>query len=180
LSRNRIAGFTLAELLIALVILGVIATFTIPKILSSQRDGRYNAAAKETIATISNAYTIHRNQKGATGWIPLTELTPYINYVSRDTTSIIDQSYSWGTIDCSTESCYKLHNGGMLAFWDGDGLDSSDSNYATWLFYDPDATTDGTTNGPGKSFCFVLYGNGRVSSYTAAFGVQSDPPWFSW
>lgn len=45
-------GFTLAELLIALTILGVIATFTIPKILSSQQDGKLKAIAKETAAAM--------------------------------------------------------------------------------------------------------------------------------
>lgn len=49
-------GFTLAELLIALSILGVIATFTIPKVLQSQQNGKYNTMAKEAIATISQAY----------------------------------------------------------------------------------------------------------------------------
>ena len=36
-------GFTLAELLIALVTLGVIATFTIPKILDSSSDSKLDA-----------------------------------------------------------------------------------------------------------------------------------------
>lgn len=43
------SGFTLAELLIALTILGVIATFTIPKILTAQQASTYNAIAKETM-----------------------------------------------------------------------------------------------------------------------------------
>ena len=40
-------GFTLAELLISLGILGLIATFTIPKIVGAAGDSKYNAAAKE-------------------------------------------------------------------------------------------------------------------------------------
>ncbi len=39
-------GFTLAELLMALAILGVIATFTIPKILGAQQSSSSNAKAK--------------------------------------------------------------------------------------------------------------------------------------
>ena len=45
-------GFTLSELLIALGILGVIATFTIPKILNSQANSQKTAVFKEAIATV--------------------------------------------------------------------------------------------------------------------------------
>ncbi len=46
-------GFTLAELLIALAILGVIVTFTIPKILNSQTNNQKKAVFKETIAALN-------------------------------------------------------------------------------------------------------------------------------
>lgn len=46
-------GFTLAELLIALAILGVIATFTIPKILTTQQNSKYNAMAKEVASSFA-------------------------------------------------------------------------------------------------------------------------------
>ena len=48
-------GFTLAELLIALAILGVIATFTIPKVLNSQQSSERISIFKETIAAINQA-----------------------------------------------------------------------------------------------------------------------------
>lgn len=48
-------GFTLAELLISLAILGLIATFTIPKIMSAQQNNEYSAIAQEDIATLSAA-----------------------------------------------------------------------------------------------------------------------------
>ena len=51
-NRNYNAGFTLAELLIALVILGVIATFTIPKVLQNDADNKKDAIFKETISAL--------------------------------------------------------------------------------------------------------------------------------
>lgn len=48
-------GFTLSELLISLAILGVIATFTIPKVLQSQQDQHKKAVFKETIAAVNDA-----------------------------------------------------------------------------------------------------------------------------
>jgi prepilin-type N-terminal cleavage/methylation domain-containing protein len=52
--KNRF-GFTLAELLIALAILGEIATFTIPKIISAQQNGKKKTVFRETIAALAEA-----------------------------------------------------------------------------------------------------------------------------
>lgn len=49
-------GFTLAELLIALLILGALATFTIPKLLNGQQDSRRKAIFRETITSIAAVY----------------------------------------------------------------------------------------------------------------------------
>lgn len=46
-------AFTLAELLIALAILGVIATFTIPKVLTANQNGTFKAIGKETAAMLA-------------------------------------------------------------------------------------------------------------------------------
>lgn len=54
-------GFTLAELLVALLILGVIATFTIPKVLNAGKSGARYSKAQEVAATLGailQAYTL--------------------------------------------------------------------------------------------------------------------------
>ena len=56
------SGFTLSELLIALAILGVIATFTIPKVLQSQADQATKAKFLETYAALSEVnYFLFQN-----------------------------------------------------------------------------------------------------------------------
>jgi prepilin-type N-terminal cleavage/methylation domain-containing protein len=54
-------GFTLAELLIAIAILGVIAAFTIPKVLENARSAEAIAKIREAVATIENAYYSKKN-----------------------------------------------------------------------------------------------------------------------
>lgn len=81
-SLEQLAGFTLAELLIALTILGVITTFTIPKILASQQDGQRNAVLKESIATLDSTLynlTITDTVTDNTDLLPLVQSK--INYV---------------------------------------------------------------------------------------------------
>lgn len=185
-------GFTLAELLIALAILGVIATFTIPKVLTAQQDSKYNAAAKEVAAMISGAYTVYAQTHTVTSGTTPGDLTPYMNFIAADTTSTVDAFYESVTHDCATYPCLKLHNGGMISYETG-GFTGTDTTNAIYFYFDPDGkVTDGTTNGPGKSVCFWLYYNGRLSSYsnitpgtvyaggTANPDPVADPPWFQW
>ncbi len=187
-------GFTLAELLISLAILGVIATFTIPKILYAQQSSQYNAEAKEVAAMISAAYDAYKQQ----GNTPTTntsagDLTPYMNYVAVDSSSTIDLFYNASTRACTGGyACVKLHNGGML-LWASAGFMGTASTNAIYFYFDPDGrVTDGTTNGPGKSVCLWLYYTGRITSYvnlsagtvygggTVGPDPTYDPPWFQW
>ncbi len=188
-------GFTLAELLISLAILGVIATFTIPKILSSQQDSKYSASAKEVVAMFSDAYQQAKFSSSNVASIAPANLFQYMNYVKTDTTSSIDGLYTQGVygVNCSQRPCIQLHNGGIVlaSQWNFGGTGTTNSiNF----IYDPDGkVTDGTTTGPGKSVIFYLYANGRIvtsanvlpgttnqSGGTYSANANLDPPWFSW
>lgn len=184
-------AFTLAELLIALAILGVIATFTIPKVLQTQQDSRWNAMAKEAAGTISSAYAAYVHDNGSSTLMTPADLKPYLNYVKVDTTTSIDDRQGGNTFACGT-SCLRLHNGAVLMFGTGASFGGTNSTNAVYFYFDPDGTTDGTTNGPGKSVIYFLYYNGKLMSYqnipdgTATSGSTynhcpgCDPPWFSW
>jgi prepilin-type N-terminal cleavage/methylation domain-containing protein len=64
--KNSRLGYTLAELLIALGILGVIAVFVIPKLLAIRSNQSYNSSAKEAAATISGAYQVYKSKYAVT------------------------------------------------------------------------------------------------------------------
>lgn len=190
---QKASAFTLAELLISLAILGVIATFTIPKILTSQQNGQYSAKAKETAAMIAGAYQMYKSRYTPTLNTSAGDLTPFMNYVAVDSTSTIDLFQEATTRACTGGyECVRLHNGGML-LWATAGFMGTASTNAVYFYFDPDGqVTDGTTNGPGKSVVFWLYYNGRVTSYsnlsagtvygggTVGPDPTCDPPWFQW
>jgi prepilin-type N-terminal cleavage/methylation domain-containing protein len=186
-------GFTLAELLIALAILAVIATFTIPKIIAGQQNGQNLAKAKEVAAMISGAYQQALLNGEVTNATVPADLTPYMNYMSIDTSgTLIDSTPSGTTSTCSaTTKCLILHNGGVL--WLYQGSFSTSSIYRALEFrFDPDVAnnTASTADGPLKAIQFDLYRDGmlttrgvlRAGSIYPVAGTcgNCDPSWFTW
>ena len=191
-SSNSLTGFTLAELLIALAILGVIATFTIPKILNNADTSGWNAKSKE----VANMIISSRDKLLIDGQFSVDtaggDMTPYMKHIKVDTTSSIDGVQTAGSVACNaTRYCLELHNGGKLMVWHNLKFNGSHSSNAIQFFFDPDGKYSGTTTGPGKSVAFVLYYDGLLRT----FGTQEpntcidscsgptpayDPPWFSW
>lgn len=173
-------GFTLAELLIALVILGVVATFTIPKVLNSQAGSERNSKAKEVAGMLSEAYTVYKGENTPDNNTSVAHLTPYLNYVRVVTTGLFDGVPGPpGDVDCSGVNidCYILHSGVIIGFDSTVNFGSAGNKLA--LGVDPDGYT-----GNSDSVGFILNKNGRITSYAddpvlsgAGYG---DPAWFSW
>ncbi len=196
--RKIFRGFTLAELLISLAILGVIATFTIPKILSTQQNQKFNAVAKETAAMISGAYQAYQLSGASTTVMRTQDLTAYFNYASIDTTSQVDDVPGGTSFNCNGGfPCYRLHNGGVLYYWTDNFCNGTPTAIA--YGFDPDGVYSGTTNGTGKAVRFFLYNNGGLRTegtllsntvwnntgtsncnYNRSAIPASDPSWFSW
>lgn len=196
MANKPFSGFTLAELLIALTILGVIATFTIPKIILSQQNSAYNAKAKEAISMIASAYQLYQQNGTVPASTSMNALTPYMNYVKVDTTSSVDDVYGNGSLSCgggAGNNCLVLHNGAKILMVSGWNFGGTSSTHVIQAWIDPDGITDGTTNNPGKSLVVELYYTGKVTSYGSVGNTfcgswvcpftavaSNDPAWFSW
>lgn len=179
-------GFTLAEVLIALLIIAEIATFTIPKILYSAQGAQFNAVTKETVGMVSAAY---QRYQLSTSTVPFTagikDATPYMNYVAVASSSdTLDSQYSdpqnWRICGWASGVCLKLHSGAVLQYWPADSF--GNANGTVPMMIDPDGQiSDSTTNGPNKSYYFYLYYNGALRDYGSVNGVTTyTPPWFHW
>jgi prepilin-type N-terminal cleavage/methylation domain-containing protein len=189
-------GVTLAEVLIALAILAVIATFTIPKILATQQNQQHIAQAKEVAAMLVGAL----EQAKAAGVVNINttpiNLIPYMNYLSMVTDGTVMDSVPTGTYQACTASnpCLKMVNGGILWLqnWRFGGTSSL---YTIEMIYDPDASNNTTdpTDGPLKAVQFTLYYDGFITTRgnmkpntCNTFGCTNqpnsslDPSWFVW
>lgn len=187
-------GFTLVELLISLTILGVIATFTIPKILNAQQGSKYNAIAKEATGTISGGYIAYQQASTVTSTTYPSALFPYMNYVKMDTAGVysIDDEHGTGSYACSSSTpCLLLHNGAILMAWNHSF--GSTTNLAAIQYYvDPDAKAD-LQGLSSASLNLAIYYNGRITTFGSRTAGTSDdrgnldgnsfypdPTWFSW
>jgi type II secretory pathway pseudopilin PulG len=195
---SRTAAFALAELLICLLILGEIATFTIPKVLQSQQISSHNAKAKEFAGMMSEAYQKYKAANGLS--VPTNtsaaDLTPYLNYLKVDTTSSVDLRPRFMVVDCSNSAwmCLKLHNGGTLVIDTRYNFGGSSSTNALNFGFDPDSSYCGTTSAstPGQGIEFWMYYNGKLRTAATMenptarqdgnvyLGAGYDPSWFSW
>jgi prepilin-type N-terminal cleavage/methylation domain-containing protein len=185
-------GFTLAELLICIVILGVIATFTIPKLLQTQQSQRKLATSKEAIGILSEAFMKYKLQAGITPGVSVaSDLFPYINYVKIDTSGALLDNYPLfpGSVTCSnSRPCLRLHTGAVIVPNNADWY-AANPNNAISFTVDP----DGAYTGDSDSVDITLYYDGGVRSRTVlrpnteyAGGVirgpqaNADPTWFRW
>lgn len=188
----KFTGFTLPELLIALSILGVIAAFTIPKVLSTTSSKEKIAVAKEAAAMMKGAYAQYQLQATPTSSTGIQDLTPFYNFSEVVTSGLIDEREGLGSENCATAGrvCLKLHNGATLMYFTTVSFAGTGTNNAIWFLVDPDSTYSGSTSGEGKAVKFWLYYQGRVTSQglintgtTYSLGVSNpvaDAAWFSW
>lgn len=152
-------GFTLAEVLVTIAIIGIVAALTIPGLITSTQDNQFKSAWKKTFSAISQASLKKAEDNGGSlknlycvGCFP--ELArgfkPYFNTIGGCT--------DWG---CSSEDVCWHHNGEWTYFDGtsaatavGKGLILSDGTFLTLytLSYGCNYNYDGT---PNTGICFL-------------------------
>lgn len=192
---NANTGFTLAELLIALAILGVIATFTIPKVIFAQQNQENSAAAKEALAMVAGAYQSYLLSGRASSSTTMGDFTQYMNYVKVETSGVMDDHVGYNaSFDCSTLLCLRLHSGAVIyPLANNKSFGGTATTNAILIYYDPDGQRANTSSDvAGKSLAFFVYYNGAItsrakmkpgtadSSGTHSAVPTADPSWFSW
>ena len=186
-------GFTLSELLIALGVLGLIAAFTIPKVLTSMGDAQKKACAKEAAMILSQAYEAYQLQSDPDAFTTPKDLIQFVNGVEI-VTSGEELDGTPGNapgfrVGCSgINPCVKLHNGGLLWFPGYNGFSGTTESHFVFVWFDPDGSATGTND----TLELNLYYNGLIRSWATLLpnsitqeGVYNpdpsyDPAWFSW
>lgn len=164
LSVRRTIGFTLAEILITLGVIGVIASLTIPTLIENYQKNQTVTQLKKTYSTLSNAIKRAEIDNGShSGWILYdgsdtlrsgynfvnNYILPYVNYSQRCSRY---PQYGSRTINCFQKSDYqpyKMPNG-----------DSVSSNSVTCF-----------ASGEGDNCQWVLLQDGSLLGIQSRMGI---------
>lgn len=170
--KNPISGFSLVELLITLLIMGVIAAATVPSLFSTSQTGKdttkYTTIARNTAFMMLSAYENYKTANAGSAWsTKIFSLTPYMTYLQVDTSTAtridgpLSGTWSTGSQTCGAQFignnyCYHLQNGGTIWFNDAYYFGSTNSTNAIWFDFDPDSS------GPAEALQFWLTFDGHI------------------
>ena len=201
---NAKKGFTLSELLVSLAVLGLIAAFAVPKVLTSVGDSSFLANTKECLSVISAAYDSVKADNVSSfdptlitlSTAAATAATPYsminkINYAAAGDYAMggagaVD-TFTAAAAPTAATAAIRLGTGAIISF-------NSTDTFATVALptisrmkfvIDPDGV------GVGKPFVAILGADGRLfvpraadiaaptgqfANYTASGGTEIATP----
>ena len=129
-------GFTLAEVLITLVIIGVIAAMTVPTLMNNTNAQEYRSALKKAIAGLNQALTLNYALEGLSA-NDYSDASDLVNNVFKRRMSVIDGGTSFTTDDCGGSNVFTTADGmifcvtGFSSEPDNDDQTSACNSYNT-------------------------------------------------
>ncbi len=179
-------GFTLAEVLITLAIIGVVATMTLPALMTNTAEQQAKTGLKKGINTLTEAAQMNQAIDGF----------DYASLTSSDTSGV-DEPSLYGLLSKRASVDYSKSGDGVLATIQGTAPGSSE-NFAIFfrdgsaILFDPQQTVAGQTSGAQANTeiqednlvygtCIIYDTNGTKgpnilsNCQGAAIGAASDP-----
>ncbi len=136
-------GFTLAEVLITLVIIGVIAAMTVPTLMNNTNAQEYRSALKKAISGLNQALTLNYALEGLSAQ-DYTSGTDLVNDVFKRRMSVIDGDTQFTTNDCQGNNVFTTADGMMFCVT-GFTSDMSDNQGTLCDSYNTTACVTGST-----------------------------------
>ena len=181
-------GFTLTELLVGLGILGLIAAFAVPKVLTASGAALANAKVHKAAQAVVNGYEKWKQNNGDSLGMTGADIMTFVNYTSVITDGrVVDIHPLTGDFTCSVTltttwplggPCYQMPDGSMVFFMGHTGV-AFTANDASPLYFgvDPDAIESGanTQANNGIGTAFFLYKNGRLRERGHLKGAGDKP-----
>jgi len=160
MSPKHLQGFSLAEALVSITLLGVLATILMPMLYNNVGNDKLYHASIEGIAEIALAYSKYQKQNMPDANTTATAILLNMNYVRLINNGVMSVQLNGNDYACNNVTpCYLLHNGALVMFdaderFGGTGFNTN----ALHFILDPDA------DGPNNGISLLMYFNGSFST----------------
>ncbi len=155
------SGFSLTELLVGVLLLGVIASFTIPKVLTNQKNQQRNSFTKEAMVTLTDMMAVYKGAlKTSTG---MEQLRQGLNAHRTTEAKFIEGNAN--LLNCSMPqfACLQLPNGTAMGYTLPSRFGGTKPNNAILIYFDPDGLSNSHVGiGPYDGVNLYLYTDGIV------------------
>lgn len=162
-------GFTLAEVLITLAIIGVVATLTLPALMTNTAEQQAKTALKKGISTLTEAAQMNQAISG-------------FDYASLTESSTDDnESQSlYGLLATRTSVDFQKSGTGKIPSYQGSSEDAAGDNFTVFfrdgsaLIFDPDivSTDSASSPGTGSEAGTEMMPDGLVYGITAIYDTN--------
>ncbi len=140
-------GFTLAEVLITLVIIGVIAAMTVPTLMNNTNAQEYRSALKKAIAGLNQALTLNYALEGLSA-NDYSDGAALVNEVFKKRMSVIDGETSFtNTSTCDASDVFTTADGMVFCVKGFQGNENGDDQTSACNTYNTKPCTTGGSDG---------------------------------
>jgi len=187
-------AFTLAEVLITLLIIGVIASIVIPGLINDTKDAEYNAGVKKIYADLSAAVKMIQVNNGGSIAVGLgTASTDYVAFrnefcnvmacAKKDTGTNIfpstaykfyKSSGDWSLLNIGIDNTAILTNGTLLRFDSLLGCNNRGVNVCGMIYVDLNGQKGPNMMGKDAYMFYVSRQNGTGAYLILPAGTQGD------
>jgi len=189
-------GFTLAEVLITLMIIGVIASLVIPNIVSDTKDAEFNVGLKKIYADLNQAISLIQINNGGSvpvgnpaytfNWQPLRdEFCNVMTCIKKDTENNVfagkiykyyksNTNISSSTFDNSSNNSAVLNNGVILGFSSNDNCNYWGVNMCGSVRVDLNGPKGPNMLGKDTYLFYIVRPNGTGNYSILPVGTSND------
>ncbi len=160
-------AFTLAEVLLTLAIIGVVAAMTVPSLMTSTEDKKLSAAAKKAYNTLQNAITLKQAQTDLTPADTTgTSLMDFLTGKSSDNVQVLKYTEMSGQVVQTPDGIIMVSHGSQC----GTGEANESGEFATTKCY---VTVD-VNGSEGPNFSGVTAGQTAAGASIKVLAARAN------
>ena len=183
-------GFTLAEVLITLAIIGIVAALTIPSVISNYQQQEFKTGLKKAVSVLNEAIQTNIAQEGETPY----ENQDLFNYLQRHM-SVLKTQNAYNCYDENGKFTSDLHSNGFCGsgtddsiiqnrvFYTADGMRfeiisiiAYNLNYGPLLLHETGLDANSKKTGVYRTSYGPVYNDAQVlNAFCGSYGLASNP-----